>query len=730
MYDKVFGEEPFELGVTINTEEAELQYTVTMGTDVAAVAADGTVTLLKAGQAKIQLYVPESTNYNEAQGPEFLITVAKKEAITLPEQSRSYFYNSVTEESIAIWELLPSDCGKIESFTCSENSFQSDVALDKESGLLTYKAARNSVGAEEAFELEIITENYVSIAVKIVMKWTAEQPVFVKQGTEISLVQSVLVYGETLSGMQFAPASIVDTDGNPVAGTLAWEAGTAVPKAGTESARWKFTPDKESYQSLTGTVAITVKKAEPSITALPVAEGTVVYAPGLTLADISLTGGSTVWTVNGQQVSVGGTWSWKEPSAAPAVGTDRYAVTFTPDDMDNYESTLAGWLTLTVEKAVPYVETAPAAAAITYGDTLGSAALTGGSVRYGDGRGNASALQEGSSPVSGSFSWKQTDIKTAVADSESTGYTVVFTPTESDFYQTVELKVTLRVNKASNPPAMPEGIMNVSNDCRKVAQAVLPEGWVWQETDLDKELAAGAETTATAVYVGTDKDNYEKLEVTVRLFRAECEHPGTTVKNVRSASCTEPGYTGDTYCTACGILLTTGRQTEALGHSYNSLVTKQPTTEEEGIRTYTCTACGSSYTETIPKLDAEDDDDTEDEDTGNNDNAGNNGTPGNNGNAGNNGAAGNNDGAGNNGNAGNNGSAGNNGAAGNNDGAGNNGNAGNSGVPGNQEGTGSDDNAGNNDNAGNSGTAGNNEKAPFIKGENGREGWEVICEKA
>ena len=37
------------------------------------------------------------------------------------------------------------------------------------------------------------------------------------------------------------------------------------------------------------------------------------------------------------------------------------------------------------------------------------------------------------------------------------------------------------------------------------------------------------------------------------------------------------------------------------GHVYTSKVTKQPTAQEEGIRTYTCKLCRNSYTETIAK---------------------------------------------------------------------------------------------------------------------------------
>lgn len=77
------------------------------------------------------------------------------------------------------------------------------------------------------------------------------------------------------------------------------------------------------------------------------------------------------------------------------------------------------------------------------------------------------------------------------------------------------------------------------------------------------------------------------------------------LRNVKEASCTENGYTGDEVCTVCGETVRTGRTIPAKGHTYDDgTVTKEPTMEEEGIRTYTCTVCGAAKTETIPKLTA------------------------------------------------------------------------------------------------------------------------------
>ena len=82
-----------------------------------------------------------------------------------------------------------------------------------------------------------------------------------------------------------------------------------------------------------------------------------------------------------------------------------------------------------------------------------------------------------------------------------------------------------------------------------------------------------------------------------------CTHSNTVVKNAKAATCTEAGYTGDTYCAACNVLLASGTTKAALGHSWNAgVVTKQPTATETGIRTYTCNTCGTTRQEIIPVL--------------------------------------------------------------------------------------------------------------------------------
>ena len=48
---------------------------------------------------------------------------------------------------------------------------------------------------------------------------------------------------------------------------------------------------------------------------------------------------------------------------------------------------------------------------------------------------------------------------------------------------------------------------------------------------------------------------------------ADCKHTETVLRNAKEATCTDDGYTGDTYCKDCGALLKTGSVLKAKGHT-------------------------------------------------------------------------------------------------------------------------------------------------------------------
>ena len=79
---------------------------------------------------------------------------------------------------------------------------------------------------------------------------------------------------------------------------------------------------------------------------------------------------------------------------------------------------------------------------------------------------------------------------------------------------------------------------------------------------------------------------------------------GTELKNAKSATCGEAGYTGDTCCKGCSAVLTKGSVIPAAGsHSFGAWKqTKAPTCTAKGEKTRTCSVCGKTETLAVDKL--------------------------------------------------------------------------------------------------------------------------------
>lgn len=113
-----------------------------------------------------------------------------------------------------------------------------------------------------------------------------------------------------------------------------------------------------------------------------------------------------------------------------------------------------------------------------------------------------------------------------------------------------------------------------------------------------------------AISIGVNNDgNYAfkmpGAKVTVRaVFTPHNHRVSTEVRNAKAATCGAAGYTGDIWCKDCGIKLEKGRAIPATGkHVWDSgKVTTQPTYTTKGVKTYTCTVCRQTKTESINKL--------------------------------------------------------------------------------------------------------------------------------
>ena len=65
-------------------------------------------------------------------------------------------------------------------------------------------------------------------------------------------------------------------------------------------------------------------------------------------------------------------------------------------------------------------------------------------------------------------------------------------------------------------------------------------------------------------------------------------------------TCTHTGLTEGSHCSVCNTVIVAQTEVPMLPHDYVASVTTEPTCTVDGVRTYTCSMCGDSYTEAIP----------------------------------------------------------------------------------------------------------------------------------
>ena len=397
-------------------------------------------------------------------------------------------------------------------------------------------------------------------------------------------------------------ATAVDADGR-----LSYQVkGTADSAMNGKTAKLTVTATMENYADAeyTLTVVLTDKwtvELKSGSEVFCVGGNVLRYGAKLKELSLNTTGADrAVFVEQDTETEVPGTLAWKLPDMVPAVGTIEAEWRFTPDDTAAYEE-LTGHVPVVVVKETPTV-TPPVTDSVIYSPDRSILSV---SLRVEGENGKATACVGGTErEVTGYWVWNYDDPEFVIPTVGNNGYEARFVPTGEDAasYEPAVVKVPVTVEKAKTAPNMPGNVRNMAYSCAKISDVPLPADWVWQASDIDRALEVGVTVTATALYTGSDKGNYETESVEVAVTRSACEHAETELRNKREAGCTAEGSAGDTYCKVCGGLVEKGAVIAATGHSYTSAVTKQPTTTEEGVTTYTCGSCGHSYTESIAKL--------------------------------------------------------------------------------------------------------------------------------
>lgn len=580
-FTPTFGDEAFKLGCS-RTGDGTISYKVS-DEKVIKVSDTGEVTIVGAGSATVTVSLSETECYTGAAEQTIKVNVAKKDYVLNPSTgTAAYTYKQgASNVAVDVAGMLPADKGNTtySVSTADAGTILENVSVDK-NGNLTYnvKSFDNYTdGITATIAVTATMANYKDVTYTLTVKITDKFVVTEKAGAKVSSDSTSLVYGQKISALKLntTEAKFV-ANGTEVAGKLSWETPNEVLNAGSHQVTWKFVPKNEAlYQGCTGTITVTVSQATPNVTTVPTVADRV-YHSTAALTDSDLVGGSVSWTVGGVEKTVTGTWSWKTNGTVPTTNVNSYVAVFNPTDTTNYVPVTKN-ITVRVVAATAYVAEKPTVSAITYGQTLSDATIAGGKVQYSE---NDTTL------VDGTFSWKDASLAPNCADSNLTTYVLVFTPTDRANYNTVETDVTITVNKVKDAPHMPGSAMSVPYSNKTVGTVTLAKDWTWQESDKATALEVGVPVTATAVYNGADKGNYENESVVITITRSDCEHKNTEVRGEKESTCKEEGYSGDTYCKDCGECISTGHAIEKKEHSGGTATCTHKAK---------CSVCGAEY---------------------------------------------------------------------------------------------------------------------------------------
>lgn len=580
-FTQTFGDEAFKLGCS-RTGDGTISYKVS-DEKVIKVSDTGEVTIVGAGSATVTVSLSETECYTGAAEQTIKVNVAKKDYVLNPSTgTAAYTYKQgASNVAVDVAGMLPADKGNTtySVSTADAGTILENVSVDK-NGNLTYnvKSFDNYTdGITATIAVTATMANYKDVTYTLTVKITDKFVVTEKAGAKVSSDSTSLVYGQKISALKLntTEAKFV-ANGTEVAGTLSWETPDEVLNAGSHQVIWKFVPENEAlYQGCTGTITVTVSQATPNVTTVPTVADRV-YHPTAALTDSDLVSGSVSWTVGGVEKTVEGSWSWKTNGTVPTTNVNSYVAVFNPTDTTNYVPVTKN-ITVRVVAATAYVAEKPTVSAITYGQTLSDATIAGGKVQYSE---NDTTL------VDGTFSWKDASLAPNCADSNLTTYVLVFTPTDRANYNTVETDVTITVNKVKDAPHMPGSAMSVPYSNKTVGTVTLAKDWTWQESDKATALEVGVPVTATAVYNGADKGNYENESVVITITRSDCEHKNTEVRGEKESTCKEEGYSGDTYCKDCGECISTGHAIEKKEHSGGTATCTHKAK---------CSVCGAEY---------------------------------------------------------------------------------------------------------------------------------------
>ncbi len=155
--------------------------------------------------------------------------------------------------------------------------------------------------------------------------------------------------------------------------------------------------------------------------------------------------------------------------------------------------------------------------------------------------------------------------------------------------------------KSLTSVTIPDSVTSIGRSafsyCRSLTSVTIPDS----VTSIGERAFSDCDNLTDVYYTGTEiawnkikiSDNNDALKnATIHYFSEWTRE--------KEPTCTEPG-SETSVCPEAGCGKTFTREIPALGHSWDEgKVTKPATEAEDGVKTFTCTRCGETKTETIP----------------------------------------------------------------------------------------------------------------------------------
>ena len=260
--------------------------------------------------------------------------------------------------------------------------------------------------------------------------------------------------------------------------------------------------DTWAYASLSKEIEIL--RWTPVIETLPTANSMLI---GQLLDNATLTGGVAV--VNEKPVD--GSFAWKEGSTTTIdiAGTATRTVIFTPSNPNHYNSTTCE-VSVEVNKYAPEITHNLTASTITYGQALSASTLSG----------TLTAMDKVKQPneaVEGTFGWLD---QTLVLNAGQQKAIVRFSPTNSDWYNYVDIEIPIQVNKATanaTPSAAAIEYGKKVSESNLTNVGTTPGTWTWTDNKKEDILPVGVHDHLSVHFVPTDNANYLEADGEVSL---------------------------------------------------------------------------------------------------------------------------------------------------------------------------------------------------------------------